>query len=121
MDYGSVFTYESSSFSFSGWVYTIKSLKSFMVRLAKQCDMFVQHKVFWLNNHLVKIINSKAFTRAFFRGDIQLSIERMLFPVWGQSVVLKRLFRVVFRTENFLASLPQCPALPLRTLARHPC
>lgn len=47
MDYGNIPICESSRFSFSDWVYTLKSPKSFMMRLAKQCIMLIQHKTFW--------------------------------------------------------------------------
>lgn len=75
MDYGNVPKYESSRFSFCNWVYTVKTPKSFMMRLAKQFIMFIQHKTFWSSHHLVKIFNSKISTRAFFRVGIQVSIE----------------------------------------------
>lgn len=75
MDYGNVPKYESSRFSFCNWVYTVKSPKSFMMRLAKQSIMFIQHKTFRSNNHLVKIFNNKASKRTFFRVGIQVSIE----------------------------------------------
>ena len=68
MNYGSIPTCENSSISFSDWVYTLKSPKTFMMRLAKQCIMFICHKTFWSNNHLVKIFNSKAFTKSILQS-----------------------------------------------------
>lgn len=97
MDDGSIPTCEGSRFSSSDWVHTLKSRRSFLMRLAKQRIMFTEHKTFGSNKSSSETsligTHSPEHSSAL---TFPLSSEWMLFPVFRAVSSIKKAFQSCF-------------------------